>query len=141
MSSDHQPSPFTSIHAPLAILGLAIACFLWTNIDNARHGADVMEWQAQNLQTQLDNLKKGEEQLVDALKQRDTLVEQAKTVEAQYTSLLTDLIELAKDDEDTMKVVQKWNIQRQEPTGDSPAAAPSAGASASASPTPAPAAP
>lgn len=134
MSSEHQPSPFTSIHAPLAILGLAIACFLWTNIDNARHGAEVMEWQAQNLQTQLDNLKKGEEQLVEGIKQRDVLVEQAKTVEAQYTSLLTDLIELAKTDDDTKKVVEKWNIQRQEPAPGTPA--PATGAAATASPTP-----
>ena len=74
-----------------------------------------MKWQANNLDRQILALTESEGRFAELIKQRQSVVQQSQQVQSQYTNLLADLLELAKSDPDAAAVVQKYNIQRQEP--------------------------
>ncbi len=119
--SDEQPvSRAPGVHLPLSLLALTLAVFLGTQIGAARAGHKAMEWQRDNLDKQIENVKSAQKQYGEQIQKRDEMVKQAASVQQQYTALLNDVLELAKDDEDAKKVIQKWNIQRNQPaaTGD-----------------------
>lgn len=100
----------------LLLLGSAFCLFLFAQISNLGQAAANMKWQANNLDRQILALTESESRFADLIKQRETVVQQSQQVQGQYTSLLADLLELAKTDADANAVVQKYNIQRQEPT-------------------------
>lgn len=108
-------SPAISIHVPLMLVALSIAVFLAAQIGAVNRSGKTMEWQLGNLDKQIENLKEAKKQLAELITQRDDLVKQSAQVQQQYTSLLNDVLDLAKDDGDAKKVVEKWGIQRQQP--------------------------
>ena len=97
----------------LLLLGFAFCLFLFAQISNLGQAAVNMKWQASNLDRQILGLTESEARFAELIKQRETVVQQSQQVQSQYTSLLTDLLELAKSDTDAAAVVQKYNIQRQ----------------------------
>jgi hypothetical protein len=53
--------------------------------------------------------------LLDGLiKQREALVEQSTQLQARYTSLLTEILDLAQTDNDAKSIVEKYKISRQQ---------------------------
>lgn len=107
--------PTSSAHLPLTLLSLAIAIFLGAQVAGATQAAKTIRWQLGNLDKQIENFKDAQKQYAEQIAKREELVKQSGLVQSQYTSLLNEVIELAKDDEDSQKVVQKWNIQRSQP--------------------------
>jgi cell envelope opacity-associated protein A len=73
-----------------------------------------MKWQAENLDRQITSLADSEKNLTELVKQRESLVQQSQQVQARYTELLSDLINLADTDPDARAVVDKYKIQRQQ---------------------------
>ena len=73
-----------------------------------------MRWQTENLDRQIGSLVESEKNLGNLIKQRETLVAQSQQVQARYTEMLTDLINLADTDADARAVVEKYKIQRQQ---------------------------
>ena len=102
-----------SPHLPLALLALAIAVFLGTQITSVQRGSETVRWQLTNLEKQKSNLETAQKQLEDLIKERDALVQQAASVQQQYNSLLNDVLDLAREDAGAQAVVQKWGIKRQ----------------------------
>ncbi len=98
----------------LLLLGCAFCLFLFAQISNLGQAGTNMKWQANNLDRQILALTESEARFSELIKQRETVVQQSQQVQSQYTSLLADLLELAKTDADANAVVQKYNIQRQE---------------------------
>jgi len=81
-----------------------------------------MRWQTENLDRQIGSLVESEKNLGNLIKQRETLVAQSQQVQARYTEMLTDLINLADTDADARAVVEKYKIQRQQNQQAAPAA-------------------
>ena len=81
-----------------------------------------MRWQTENLDRQIGSLVESEKNLGNLIKQRETLVAQSQQVQARYTEMLTDLINLADTDADARSVVDKYKIQRQQNQQAAPAA-------------------
>ncbi len=101
----------------LLLLGCAFCLFLFAQVSNLGQASSSMKWQANNLDRQILAMTESEANFTELIRQRETVVQQSQQVQSQYTDLLTDLLELAKTDTDAMAVVQKYNIQRQEPEG------------------------
>ncbi len=115
-----EPGTKVSLHVPLTLLALAAALFLGAQISAMNRSAQTMSWQRGNLDKQADELGKAKAQLDELIKQRDESVTQAAQVQEQFTVFLREVIELAKTDEDSRKVVEKWQIKVQ----DAPTSAP-----------------
>jgi len=109
-----QSSGPESIHLPLALLAIAFAIFLFSQISSLVQNGRSMRWQAENLDRQIESLVESEKNLGNLIKQRETLVEQSQQVQARYTEMLTDLMNLADKDADARTVVEKYKIQRQQ---------------------------
>lgn len=101
-----------NLHFPIAILALAFAVFLGTQIGAAKQSVDITRWQIETARTNLERLKTQETQYAEALKNRETDVEKSKELQAQLEALLNDLLELADNDADAKRIVQKWNVKR-----------------------------
>ena len=108
-----QSSSPESIHLPLALLAITFAIFLFSQISSLLQNGRSMRWQAENLDRQIGSLVESEKNLGNLIKQRETLVEQSQQVQARYTEMLTDLINLADKDADARAIVEKFKIQRQ----------------------------
>jgi chromosome segregation ATPase len=113
-NSASQSSGSENIHLPLALLAIAFAIFLFSQISSLGQNGRSMRWQAENLDRQIGSLVESEKNLGNLIKQRETLVEQSQQVQARYTEMLTDLINLADTDADARAVVEKYKIQRQQ---------------------------
>ncbi|MFM8716706.1 MAG: hypothetical protein ACKOHM_08985 [Spartobacteria bacterium] len=111
-----------SIHLPLALLAVAFAIFLFAQISSLGQNGRSMRWQAENLDRQIASLVESEKNLGNLIKQREALVQQSQQVQARYTEMLTDLINLADTDADALAVVDKYKIQRQQNQQAAPAA-------------------
>ena len=109
------------IHLPLALLALAFAIFLFSQISSLGQNGRSMRWQAENLDRQITSLAESEKNLGNLIKQRESLVQQSQQVQARYTEMLTDLIKLAETDSDANSVVEKYKIQRQQNQPTAPA--------------------
>ncbi|MFM8764745.1 MAG: hypothetical protein ACKOEZ_07915, partial [Spartobacteria bacterium] len=97
-----------SIHLPLALLAVAFAIFLFAQISSLGQNGRSMRWQAENLDRQIASLVESEKNLGNLIKQREALVQQSQQVQARYTEMLTDLINLADTDADALAVVDKY---------------------------------
>jgi len=117
-----QSSSSESIHLPLALLAFAFALFVFAQISSLGQNGRSMRWQTENLDRQIGSLVESEKNLGNLVKQRETLVEQSQQVQARYTEMLTDLINLADTDADARAVVEKYKIQRQQNQQAAPAA-------------------
>ncbi len=108
-------NPPLSVHFPVGVVALALSLFLTAQILATNQNGQTLRWQSGNLKTQLANLETAEKSFADSIKQRDAVVQQAEQIKAQYTTLLTELLELAKVDADARRVVEKYRIQNQAP--------------------------
>jgi hypothetical protein len=100
-----------SVHLPLSLLAIAAAIFLGAQVGAVHQSNKTMQWQLENLDKQNANLKEAQKQLAAAITARDELVKQSGQVQQQYTAVFTDLLELAKNDADAAKIVNKYKIQ------------------------------
>ncbi len=107
------------IHLPITLLALAASIFLGAQIGAIKRGTKTLNWQLGNIDKQLVNLADVKKQTDELVAKRGDLEKQTGAVQAQYTSLLTDVVELAKTDADAKKIVEKWGIQRQTPPAES----------------------
>lgn len=97
----------------LALLSAAFCIFLFSQISNLGQNASSMKWQGENLNRQIQSLTGAEKNAQELIKQREATVQQTQQVQERYTSLLTDVIELAETDPDAKSVVEKYKISRQ----------------------------
>lgn len=114
-----QPSAWGA-HLPILLLAISFSVYLGAQILESRAAGNNMHYALQNTDKQIENVKaaqKGAEE--QASKQADS-VKLATQLETQYNSLFGDLFDLAKDDDDAKKVVQKWKIQRPTPPAEEP---------------------
>ena len=116
-----------SVHLPLSLLALAAAIFLAAQVGAVHQGTKTMQWQLENLDAQNANLKESQKQLAAAITARDELVKQSGLIQQQYTAVFTDLLDLAKNDADAAKIVNKYKIQlNAPPAAAAPASTPAA---------------
>ena len=119
------PTPSLSIHIPIAILCLSLSVFLGIQISSVNGTANIIAAQSENTRKQISELDKAQGSFSEMLKQREALVQESEQIKNQYTALLTDVLELAKTDPDTQRVVEKWKIQLQNPSNKGIPATPS----------------
>ena len=112
MNTDHPSSTTPSVHIPVALLALAIAVLLASQIGAAGQSARIMKWQQSTVEKQIEALKTADKELATEITAREASVKQSGELKNQLQALLTDLIELANTDEDAKRVIQKYNIQR-----------------------------
>ncbi len=113
MSYEHSD---TNIHFATGLVALAIALFFAAQIGSIAQSAKIINWQISSNTTQSQALDETQKQLRDLSVQREALVKQSEQVKSQYVSLLNDVLELAKTDDDAKKIVEKWNIRQQQPS-------------------------
>ena len=112
-----------NFHLPITLLAVAAAVFLGAQIGAVNRGAKTIKWQLASMDKQITNLKDAKKQLDELIAKRGDLVKQSSAVQAQYTALLNEVMDLSKTDADAKKIVEKWGIQRQvPPEGTAPAA-------------------
>jgi uncharacterized protein YoxC len=101
-----------SLHIPLAILALAIAVLLASQIGASNKSAEIMRWQRETLEKQIASMQTLDKQAAEAFEKRGPLVQQSVQLKKQLETLVNDLLDLAKDDADSKQIVEKWKIQR-----------------------------
>ena len=104
--------PSLSIHIPVALLSLAIAALLASQIGASRQSTTLMQWQIETGQKSLEEMRTLEKQYVEAIANRETTVKQSAELQTQLQSLLTDLLELSKTDTEAQQIIKKWNVQQ-----------------------------
>jgi hypothetical protein len=113
MSLETPPPARTSgVPLTLALLSLAIAVFLISQITAAGQQSKLVNWQMKNGEKQLENAKKNEGQLTKLIEQQDVVVKQADAVQSQFQKLLDEVLKLSETDKDAKAIVEKWKIQR-----------------------------
>ena len=111
----------SSAQIGLALLSAAFCIFLFSQISNLGQNASSMRWQSENLNRQIESLTGAEKNAQELIKQREATVQQTQQMQERYTSLLTDILQLAETDPDAKNVVEKYKIARQK-TDSAPAA-------------------
>lgn len=114
----------SATHLALGLLALTITLFLLTQVRSTAAQRTYLEFQIKNAETQGKNLVDAEKQLRDLAVQREAQVKQSLEIQTKYQALLTDVLELAKDDKDVKEVVENWKIQRSAPAATSETATP-----------------
>jgi len=104
-----------NIHIATGLVALALCLFFAAQIASIGQTAKVISWQISSNTNQGQALDETEKQLRELSVQREALVKQSAQVKNQYVSLLNDVLELAKTDDDAKKIVEKWNIRQQQP--------------------------
>lgn len=103
-----------SIHLATGLVALALCLFFAAQIASIAQTAKIIDWQISSNTNQSQALDETEKQLRELSAQREALVKQSEQVKSQYVSLLNDVLELAKTDDDAKTIVEKWNIRQQE---------------------------
>ena len=112
-SENTESSTGSSAQIGLALLSAAFCIFLFSQISNLGQNASSMRWQSENLNRQIESLTGAEKNAQELIKQREATVQQTQQMQERYTSLLTDIIQLAETDPDAKNVVEKYKIARQ----------------------------
>jgi len=103
------------VNLPILILTLAFSVFLATQIAATRSNGENMKFQLSNFDKQIQNVKDAEKQMDEINQKSEEPVKQANQLQERFSALLNDVYDLAKDDEDARKVIQKYGIQRNKP--------------------------
>ena len=112
---NHDSDSRGGLHIPFAILALAIAVLLASQIGAANKSAEIMRWQRETLEKQIASMQALEKQGTETYEKRGALVQQSVQLKKQLETLINDLLDLAKDDADAKQIVEKWKIQRAAP--------------------------
>ncbi len=102
-------------HLPLFLLGLAFVVFLGSQLLLTQQAAKSEDWQLKNLEKRIDATKAAQKQAEERLQQYATALKQAEKMQEQDKAFFSDAFELAKEDEDTRKVLQRLRINVNEP--------------------------
>ncbi len=103
-----------SLHIPLGLLSIAAGVFLLSQIQGVERASQTARWQLSNMARQATALTDNQQKFDELLTTREAQVKQAEAIQGQYTSLLEEMLELAKTDEDARKFVEKWQLKRNE---------------------------
>ena len=139
-------NPFLSIHLPLTFLSVGLALFFLGESRALKQKTSEVEYEAKGREWALSNLEwrkaTGEKQLKDlgdfkdkldkANEERKALVAQSAATQAQFTSMMKELDELARGgDKDAALIISSYGIKVNDaaPAAPAPAPAPSAPAS------------
>lgn len=101
-----------SLHIPFAVLALAIAILLASQIGAASKSTEIMRWQRENLEKQITNMKTMDQQYLEVIAKNEPLVQKSVQLQQQLESVANDLLDLAQTDSDSKQIVEKWKIQR-----------------------------
>ena len=112
-SENSDSSTGSSAQIGLALLSAAFCIFIFSQISNLGQNASSMKWQSENLNRQIQSLTGAEKNAQELIKQREATVQQTQQMQERYTSLLTDILQLADTDPDAKSVVEKYKIARQ----------------------------
>ena len=112
-SENADSSTRSSAQIGLALLSAAFCIFIFSQISNLGQNASSMKWQSENLNRQIQSLTGAEKNAQELIKQREATVQQTQQMQERYTSLLTDILQLADTDPDAKSVVEKYKIARQ----------------------------
>jgi len=113
--SEYNPAPNDSgwgVHLPILVLTFAFAIFLATQIAATRQSGKTMQWQLSVIDKQIQDVKSNEKQADEINQKAEEPVKQANQLQERFTALINDVFDLAKDDEDAKRVIQKYGIQR-----------------------------
>lgn len=150
-------NPFLSVHLPLTFLSVGLALFFVGENRALKQKTSEVEYEAKGREWALSNLEwrkaSGEKQLKDlgefkdklekANTDRKALVDQSSATQAQFTSMMKELDELARGgDKDAALIISSYGIKVNDtaPAAPAPSAAPApAAAPTPAAPAPAPA--
>ncbi len=139
-------NPFLSVHLPLTFLSVGLALFFLGENRALKQKTSEVEYEAKGREWALSNLEwrkaTGEKQLKDlgdfkdkldkANEERKALVAQSAATQAQFTSMMKELDELARGgDKDAALIISSYGIKVNDaaPAAPAPAPAPSAPAS------------
>ena len=109
------PPRLPSLHWPVFFLALTFAILLGAQIGAATQATSTMKWQTDTLSKQITEMQTMDKRFAEAIKNRETMVKQSTELQSQLQNLLTDLLELAKTDNDAKQIAEKWKIQRSQP--------------------------
>ena len=130
MSLDpNSPARTTSVHLPLALLALAVALFMFAQVRATSTQNDILNWQIENSDKQAKDLSDALAAANNRITSSAPVDQQIDQIRARAESILSDVIELAKDDADAKLIVDKYGIQRAQPPqapAQAPAGAPTA---------------
>ena len=127
-SENSDSSTGSSAQIGLALLSAAFCIFIFSQISNLGQNASSMRWQSENLNRQIQSLNGAEKNAQELVKQREATVQQTQQMQERYTSLLTDILQLADTDPDAKSVVEKYKIARQKTDSAPAVVAPVSGA-------------
>jgi hypothetical protein len=97
----------------VGFLALAGCVVLGTQLRVARIERPLLDAQLNYAAQRLTATKAAKTQVDEAILAREGQVKRAAELEAKYSALLSELLELAKVDPDAKAVVVKWKIQQQ----------------------------
>jgi uncharacterized protein YoxC len=109
---DDTSSREPGLHIPFAILALAIAVLLLSQIGASNKSTEIMRWQRETLEKQIASMQALDKEFADAYEKNGPLVEQSIQLQKQLESVANDLLDLARDDADAKQIIEKWKIQR-----------------------------
>lgn len=147
-------NPFLSIHLPLTFLSVGLALFFLGENRALKQKTSEVEYEAKGREWALSNLEwrktTGEKQLKDlgefkdklekANGERKALVDQSAATQAQFTSMMKELDELARGgDKDAALIIGSYGIKVNDTAPAAPAPAVPSAVPTPAAPAPAPA--
>jgi hypothetical protein len=99
----------------ITVLGLSLAAlfYLGAQLRVAAIEKPILEAQLNTSAQRLTSTKAAQVQAEEALQKREEQIKALAEMEGKYAALLTDLIDLAKTDNDARAITQKWKIQQQ----------------------------
>ena len=99
------------VHLPLFLLALAFVFFLMLQNGSINQSADAMRFQNTTLDKRIKDLGEGKVKLQKAIDDRKPLVDQSEQTQKLFTTVMTDLIDIAKDDADAKQIVDGYGIK------------------------------
>lgn len=110
-----------SVHFPIALFLLAFAALLGAQLGDYRHLTGTLEWEIETAKQNIKDLEALKEQQAEAIKNREATVKQSVELQAKFQAVLTDLLELAKENPEARQIVTKWSIrQNAQPAAEDP---------------------
>jgi uncharacterized protein YlxW (UPF0749 family) len=113
-----------NVHIPLALIACTLAVLLASQIGASKQSTRIMEWQSETLKKQITSMEAADKQLAEAIKNREGVVKQSGEIQNQLQTLLNEVLDLAKTDNDAAEIIKKWNVQRNTPPAGADAAKP-----------------
>ena len=108
MENQETKNPFFSIHTPLALVALALSVLFFSQIKAVGNAKETMLWQSKNVDKQIADYKKANEQLAKAIEERTPNAAASSDMQTRFALLIKKVNELAegeKGDADAKKII------------------------------------